>query len=356
MMPAYAGVIPSINPHSYPNKQYSTKAQLLLANDSLSIRDLFGDMNGDLNTRSGDNLALGLVRFDAGVSDEMWGYIGYTYRQEVAITSSKDTIELIYNAMNGIDLQAGRVYDLNLLIDGFEAQGILLANNFDLYKQGKFKFNLGLGLELLAGNQVQNGYVRGNAEAVSTKDYNFQANSNYKYTDNYLYDLNVPSSKSYGYTSHLSIYLEYENMSFLFLTNDILGKLYWQELPFSIVNMSSDTKSYDENGYVKYKALLSGLEATDNYVQSLETKYSVQGQYRFKNSSLIVGSEYLYGTYIPFVTYNKSFNPDLDIDFNYESRFGSFACAINYKNYLFGIRSDSLIEPSTFSITLGFSF
>ncbi len=73
--------------------------------------------------------------------------------------------------------------------------------------------------------------------------YNFYADSHYRYTDNHLYDLNVPNSKAYGYSSHLSLYLAYENISFLFLANDLSGKLYWDELPYSIVHLSSDNKT-----------------------------------------------------------------------------------------------------------------
>jgi len=358
IIPANAGVIPLLNPQKQTSKKYlfSTKAQAFLANDPFTLQDLFGDMNGNLNAKQGDNIALGVVRFDIGVSDYKWGYVGYTYRKEVAITAAQGTIELLYKTKNDIDLETGKKYNLAVKIDGFEAQGISFANNFDIFKKNGVKVNLGVGVELLTARQMQHGYVRGSAEAISQKDYNYYAESDYKYTKNYLYDLDVPNSKANGYSSHVSVYLAYENISFLFLANDIFGKLYWDKLPYSIVHVSSDNKEYDKDGYVKYKPLISGKEGTNNYIQTLESKYRFEGEYNFQTSSVKFGTEYLYSTYLPYITYTKMFSDDLNINFSYETRFESFASEINYKNYVFGIRSDSLTEPSTFGLTVGVSF
>ncbi|RLD41191.1 MAG: hypothetical protein DRI88_12850, partial [Bacteroidetes bacterium] len=132
--------------------------------------------------------------------------------------------------------------------------------------------------------------------------------------------------------------------------------LYWDELPYSIVHLSSENKTYDEDGYVKYKPLLSGIEATKDYIQTLESKYRFEGEYNFQASSIKVGTEYLYGIYLPYITYTKFFNDNTNMNFNYETRFGSFASEINYKNYTLGIRSDDLLKPSTLALTLGFLF
>jgi len=356
--PASAGVIPLLNPQKKISKEYtfSTKAQSFLSNDPFSLPDLFGGIDGDLNSKNGENIALGVVRLDIGLSDYSWGYIGYTYRQEVCIAATEDTIELVYGATNDIDFEVGREYSLGMEVDGFEAEGILFANSFDIYKKNGFRFNLGIGLELLWGKQIQHGYINGSAEAISEKDYNFYADSHYRYTDNHLYDLDVPSSKAYGYSSHLSLYLEYENISFLFLANDLYANLYWDEVPYSIVHLSSDNKTYDDEGYVKYKPLLSGKEGTEDYRQTLESKYRFEGEYSFETSSIKLGTEYLYSTYLPYITYTKFFSHDININFNYETRFGSFASEINYKNYTLGIRSDDLIEPSTIALTIGIAF
>lgn len=358
IIPVSAGVIPLLNPQKHIKKEYtfSAQAQSFLSNDPFSIADLFGDIDGDLNSKSGENIALGVVRFDIGISEYTWGYIGYTYRQEAAITATEDTIELIYKTSNDMDLETGRKYDVSMEIDGFEAEGILFANSFDFYKKNSLRFNIGVGIELLSGKQIQHGYIEGGAEVISEKDYDFYAESNYKYTDNYLYDLDVPNSKAYGYSSHLSIFLEYKNISFLFLANDLSGKLYWDELPYSIVHLSSDNKSYDDDGYVKYQPLLSGKEGTDNYTQTLMSKYRFEGEYKFQTSSIKLGTEYLYSTYLPYITYTKLFSDDLKINFSYETRFRSFATEVNYKNYIFGIRSDDLIAPSTLGLNIGITF
>lgn len=353
-----AGVIPLLNPQNLKQEQFtvSTQADLFLANDAFSLRDLFDELDGELISKEGENKGLGILRFDIGVSDPIWGYIGYTYREEISLRASQNTVELIYNATNDLDLENAKVYDLDLKINAFEVHGILFAKSLGLYKKNTLNFNIGVGIELLYGKKMQDGYIKGSAQAVSKKDYNFNATSDYRYTHNYLYDLDVDNSKAYGYTTHISASLEYETVSLLVVVNDLFGKLHWKNLPSSTINLSSNNKSYDSNGYVNYRPLISGRELTSNYVQTIMRKYSLEGTYNFKDSLVSIGLEHIYGLDIPYITYKKMLTNHLNLNLNYETRFGSFATKINYKNYTFGIRSDDLIKPSTFSLTLGASF
>ena len=122
---------------------------------------------------------------------EGWGYMGYIYRKEAVVKTSPDTMLLVNQASNELDLTIGKNYDLHLEIEGFEVHGVTFANSFPLYGKGRWDIQLGIAAELLYGTEVQDGYVNGDAAALSENDYDFTFNSNYLYTENYLYDLDV---------------------------------------------------------------------------------------------------------------------------------------------------------------------
>ena len=355
---ALAGVLPLFNPENVitQNNSFYTKADLFLANDPLSLKDLFAGFKGDLHQKSGNNLALANARFDAGYINNSFGYIGYTYREEIFMQASQDTVKLLYLATNKKDLPVGTRYNLDLQIKAFQVQGITFANKWDIYNDNGWQINFGAGIELLYGNDMQDGYVKGTGIATSKKDYDFQATSDYTYTHNYLYKYSVNSATSYGYTSHISLYIQKRNLSFLILSNDLLGKLYWDKVPYSLVNLNSNNKTYDANGYVRYNPTLFGKEGYYNYTQTLLQKWRFQTNYAFANSNLSLGTDYIYNNYLPYINYNYRVSRNLNLEMGYETRFGGINLGIAYHDYLLRIRSDDLFNPSTLAMTIGARF
>jgi len=357
-IPAVAGVLPLFNPEDVikNDSSFYMKADIFLANDPASLKNLFSGFKGKLHQKSGKNIALANERFDLGYLNNYFGYIGYTYREEIFMSASQNTIELLYLTTNKKDLQVGKNYNLNLEIKAFQVQGLTFANKWQIYNYNGWQLSLGGGLELLYGNDMQDGYVSGNGVVTSKKDYDFQATSDYTYTHNYLYKYSVKSATAYGYSSHLSLYLHKNKLSFLLLSNDLLGKLYWDKVPYSTVKLNSNNKTFDSNGYVHYNPTISGKEGYYNYTQTLLQKWRFEGNYAFSNSSLSLGSDYIYTNYLPYINYNYHVTKNLDLKTGYGLRFNSFNLGMRYKNYTFSIRSDDLFQPSTLGLALGARF
>jgi hypothetical protein len=357
---ASAGSIPFFNPldkMKYANN-FSLKANVLLANDPFTLKDLlFNELKGNLNAKSGTNVALAVGRFDAGYGDDKYGYIGYTYREEIFMEASYDTVELIYLASNKKDLPIGKYYDLYLKLKAYEMQGLTYANKFTLYSNGIWDLDFGFGLEALYATDMQDGYVQGNATATSSKSYDFTGVSEYKYTHNYLYDLETRPSYAYGYSSHIAIALTGKNYSMLFLANDIFAKLYWQQVPYSDVYISSNNKVYDEDGYIKYNPLLSGKEGYIDYVQSLMAKYRVQGSYYSSyKTDFKLGSDYMEGYYLPYFGFLYHYDKNADVGLEYNTRFKSIILDARYEKFTIKLESNDLFSPSVLQFAVGVVF
>ena len=85
------------------------------------------------------------------------------------------------------------------------------------------------------------------------------------------------------------------------MANDILGKLYWKNLPYSDVSVESDNKHYNENGYVEYSPIISGVEETTGFTQKLMRKWRIQGSYALEKDIFQLGTDYTSDTYLPYV-------------------------------------------------------
>jgi hypothetical protein len=357
--PAYAGVIPLFNPSSSKkyHHSFSLKVNTYLANDSFTLKDLLlNEMKGDEHIQSGDNVALAIGRFDLGYGDEKYGYIGYTYREEIFLKASQDTVELIYEATNKVDLEVGKYYDLYLLLKAYEMHGMTYANSLQI-KKNAWNITLGVAIEALYAKNMQDGYISGYAVANSEKDYSFSGVSHYNYTHNYLYDLTVNPSDAYGYATHFSLALEKGDFHFLLLANDLFSKLYWSALPYSDVYLSSDNKEYDEDGYVKYKPLLHGQEGYRKYKQSLMQKYRAEASYNY-NSNVVytLGSDYIEGIYLPYIACKYSWQDDVSVKVGYENRFGGFSLEGEYKNFTLAFNADDIFSPSALGVSIAVYF
>lgn len=327
--------------------------QTLLTNDAFSLEALFNDFEGDFYPQSSDYMALGDIRYDIGTYIDTIGYIGYTYRQEAVIKVSSDGILLIHQTKNDLDLSLGKRYSLELEIEGFEVHGITLANTLPLYQKNGWDIHIGGGVELLYGIQTQKGYIEGDATAIAKNDYDFSIYSHYLYIENYLYKLDVDEVTSYGYSTHIAIEATYNNYTLSILSNDILGKLYWENLPYSDVTLASENKSYNDNGYVQYTPIISGVEKTTKFTQTLMQKWCVEMGYKEDSELFQLGVEHIYNTVLPYVKYSHDFENNMSVGVSYESYFGMVGIDIAYKGYYFGLQSNRLIEPSSSKITLG---
>ncbi len=357
--PAFAGVLPLFTP-SYVTSQdnsFYVNLNTFLSNDPFTLKDLFNGIKTDSpHIKNGTNIAMANVRVDTGYNDKKYGYFGYTYREEVFINTNQDTVELLYLATNKKNLPFGKNYNLYLRIKAFEVQGIEYAKSFTLYHNDGYLLNIGFGLEALQGKDMQDGIVQGKGVINSSKAYSFEIVSHYDYTHNYLYKLDVKKASAYGYSSHLSLYLKKDNLSLLLLANDLLGKLYWKNLPHSDVTLSSYNKVYDADGYVKYKPLASGYEGYKNYIQTLPQKYRAELAYKYKKYLFKLGSDAEYGVYMPYLESDCKVASDFSLGLGYETRFHSVTLKSQYKNFVFNVNADDIFKPSTLGLHISYLF
>jgi hypothetical protein len=339
-----------------PLDEKNINFKLFLANDPVSLEELFSGWRDTFDPKNGKNLALGDLRVDLG--GEYNGiYFGYFYRYNVFIKTKKDFTKLYYNSKNKLPYQKDKLYDLSLEIAGFKGSGLMLSSKKRLYSSLTQTLDIGGAIFLLYGVDMQDGKIDGYATIPNQKEYNIIANSSYYYTHNYLYDLSVDDSKGYGYGSDLS--LKYHNniykMDLKFIINDLFSYIHWKDLPYSFVHIKTENKSYDKDGFIKYSPSIWGVEKYKDYRQRLKPRYKFDITKAINTTlKLSLSLERVYDENLPYIEIDKKFYNNHDLKLSYESRFKSFAMEYIYKRFSFGLRMDKIYDFSTFGVYSGF--
>jgi len=352
-----ADVLSYFNPAYFQTKTVTSSFNTSIANDPVSLEAFFHNWDSNYHPRNGMNLALESSRLDLGMVFKDNYYFGYTYRHDVFLEASSDFTHLMYLTKNKLDLPLNEQFDLYLNIEGLEAQGILFGRKFVFSPTKWGEWSLFLSGSLLYANNVQKGALSGNAKSISKYDYTFQADADYYYTRNYLYDLDVVKRSGFGFSTHLTVDYKYKDFSMTLIANDFFGRMYWNNLPYSYISMDSENKYYDENGYVHYNPTIHGIEKTKYYTQKLPIKLYLEGRYKVKKKYLFsMGFESMDGYIFPFskLIYISEKNKAYFI--SHEYRFGGTTIGMNYKNIAISLTADKLIDPSMVGMHLSASF
>ena len=253
-----------------------------LYSEPVPIKALDNDWQAPLE--SGD-VILTSDRLEAGVRWDRW-QLGAIKRYDYFYRFTPDTAALVHASKNKTPLETGQRYALNLDANSLESFGVRLAYSFEVKK--------GLtgqaALSLLRGQEFVAGAIWGEAEAISDKDFDASFEVDYAYSEDLLFDRITPRPSGSGYAIDLALDWRPSRAWRLQLRAlDLLSKILWRDAPFTTASGNSDNKQYDEQGYVIYKPVISGLESNRDSNQRIPRKLFFEGHYLLENQLVVVG-------------------------------------------------------------------
>ena len=232
---------------------------------------------------------------ELGVQYQHWG-LGLVKRYDYDLRFSKETSEFYWLVANKKDLSTGTQYDIDLQVNVLHSSGIRLS----YFNSIKNFFNYRIGLAYLQADYMLDGQLKGNATAdsESSLDYDFDANLDYHYIEDDLFDRVVDKPKGKGFA--LDVEFSYQvtpNIHWQFQVRDLLTRIYWWDSPYTLGKATSDRKEYDDNGYVSFNPVLTGFERiTDVYVQKLDPRWYNKINYQLTaNYAAVLQHRYQYG-------------------------------------------------------------
>ncbi len=239
--------------------------------EPVPIRGYFSDWHSPFN---GGERALTHNTVEGAISQGPCE-LGLVARYDYEMRFTRDTADLYYHIENRLPLDPGRHYAIDLEAEHFSATGLRLGYRLTPHPD----FNIGLGLTYLNGHQLIDGSLSGGATALSVNDYDFNLGVDYRYSEDRLFKRNVSAPSGQGYSVDLQLDWHPGDWRTHLHITDLLARLYWNHAPFTTATATSDTKSFDSNGYVVILPTLSGVEGNHRFVQKLPLRALLDAQY-----------------------------------------------------------------------------
>lgn len=338
-------------------RDISLSFNFFAANNAISLKNITSSWEGDYKTPKNRFITLLFSDFEIKYKKDDSFCISYILKSNFVLRASSDFADLLHTVKTEGDLPIGRVYDLSLFAEGFIADGLKVKNKVYERKTGDLFYRLDFSFSLLNGRFVQDLKIDGFASAIGKKSYSFLSDVEYYYSENYLYDLDVNGPKGFGYDSSLAFKLRYKKYSFDLNVDNLLGRIYWQDTPFSDVHLKSDNAVTDENGYTKYNPSVYGYEGKKKFVQKLNRVWNLSLGYEFENFSFFLEEFYTAKISSPGCKVVKKFK-NFSLSLKYENLFKTFTASVFNKNLFFSFGSDdfSLSKAKAFSLRGGFMY
>lgn len=339
--------------HFEKSNPYNLSIEYYNANDAVALKDaLEYNWYKGYSPREGSNIAIINHRIELGMRYDEW-YFGYALRYDMFIDTNKETTDILKLINTKSDLPLDRVYKVDIEAYGIATHNLIASRRFKLNSQ----WNLFVGGAVIYAFGTQDGFVDAYANIISKKEYDFEGYSQYYYDKNHLYELDVERPNAYGYSLNFGIEYHSNNHTFRLLVEDFASYIFWKDLAYSEIFITSNTKEYDEHGYIKYNPSITGYEFSKEYTQKLQTKFLVQYAYQFTpklTTNLALGyyNDYL----LPFVGIKYEQNEKLNYSLGYEGRFNQLTFAFEYQNFKASLATNSIKNPTALSLNLTYSF
>lgn len=251
-----------------------TNIQSIFYSEPIAIQSILGTWAAPFK---GGDKALTYNKAELGVRRGNWQF-GFLERYDYQLEFSPETAELIYRIQNRLPLEVGREYELRIKAQHNYSRGLRLAY------QHKFssRIRAGIAASYLQGKALTDGALQGSAQVTAQKDYDFQFDVDYFYSRDVLFERDVTSPSGEGYSLDFNIdWQASKRFTAQLSVVDLIGKMFWDNAPFTIATATSDTKTFDADGYVQYQPAISGIESNKNFTQTLPRKIFIATQYQW---------------------------------------------------------------------------
>lgn len=227
-------------------------------------------------------------------------YLGYqqgsfsfqtVIRKDIYYRYANDTVRFVYLTANQLPLQENERYQLTIESDKSTSKGFRFGYNTWL----RDDVEISAFISLLTATDLQHGSLNGSAMVVDSNDYDFSFYSDLVYRKDPLYDRETEKLSGKGYSFDLSLLFrvnEYWDITIdLF---DLAGELKFNNATFTTADATSDIKNFDENGFVIFDPVISGIEGNKSFTYKFNRQYHLAIDYKLLDKHSIVFKHHHY--------------------------------------------------------------
>lgn len=286
---------------------------------------------------SGDD-ALSLSRLYLGYQQGAFSF-QYVKRYDIYYRYANDTARFLYLTENQLPLPESDQFQLFIEADKSESRGF------------RFGYNTWLGddveisafLSLLQATDLQHGSMNGSATVVDSKDFDFSFHSDLVYRDDPLYDRAAEDLSGQGYSFDLSLhYIVNGRWDIKIDLFDVAGELKFDDTAFTKADATSNIKTFDENGFVIFDPVISGIEGNKDFTYKFNRQSHLAVDYKLSNENSIVFQHHHYkNANYQELHYLQRFDSS-QLDWNLIPQLKAFGVTFKTHNFSIGLVTDDL--------------
>ena len=304
------------NESSDSDYQFYFDSHMFGYSETAPIKQIVDDMEGPYFDGGKNSFTHNI--WELGVKKEGWK-TAYIIRYDYALEYSPDTAEIIYGDKNNVSLEKNRIYDVDLSLIHSRSTGF----KFGYEWQVKPNFFIGMDLSYLETQRFLKGDITGQFSA-SEDDYTGQIDLDYVYREDKLLGRKVKVPTGRGYALDVAWRWQSANALWRFSGGwtDLLSKIRIKKAPFTSATASTDRISFDDQGKINVKPVLSGLEGYRKEILRLPKQAKLEAFYQYQPKVALGVALYRYGD-LNFPStkfeYSLSKNQTLNAGFDYKS-------------------------------------
>ncbi|MGH8530907.1 MAG: hypothetical protein ACRETN_13865 [Nevskiales bacterium] len=272
------------------------------------------------------------------------------------VEPSRGATRLYHRVKNELPFRPGEEFGLELQVRHVAMHGLQLGRRFS--GPGE-RFVIQPALNLWQANSLLDGRISGSAVAQSDTQFEYRLALDYFYTEDKLLDRRV--SRPQGRGASLDVALSYalnERWYIKLRAQDLLGRIEWQDAPFTAGSGQSDNREFDADGFVRFNPTFSGREGRRDFSQRLPPRGQAVLGYTSGAASFEAAVRITPMRLFPVASgtwqIRQDFSMGVDV-FPVETAIGLH---LNWKGLSLGYVSDALShkDANYASLTLGFSW
>jgi len=313
--------------------------------EATSLHSIAGEWSDSITP--GDE-ALSVSRLYLGYQQGPFSF-QYVERIDIYYNYANETVRFISLVENQQPLQVNDQYQLYIETDKLASRGFRFGYNTWLRDDIEIK----AFFSLLTPTDIEKGSLNGSAMVVGTSDFDFDFHSDLVYKDDPLYGRATQELSGQGYSIDLAFhYIVSEKWDINLEFFDLVGEIKFDDVAFTTADATSNIKTFDENGYVIYNPVITGLEGNKSFTYKFNTQSHLAVAYNLANNNSIVLQHHQYkNTSFQELNYVQRFDPN-QLAWNFIPKINAFGFTFKTPNFSFGLTTDNLDYKKTKFLSL----
>jgi hypothetical protein len=217
--------------------------------------------------RGSDGFAF--LQAEVGLRYEAWR-IGWVLQRQYVIDATRGAARLYHLTSNDRPAPANQRYAVDLQANFYSARGLRIGRSFDGLRLGSWQLAVEPSLVIWDGSSFEEGRLRGSATSDAEGELAYVASLDHFYSEDPLLDRKVPRPEGRGASLDLAgRFALGATWSGRYTVRNLLGRLWWEDAPYTLGELDSNTRQTDANGAVRFDPTLRGFEGNQSHRQRL---------------------------------------------------------------------------------------